>query len=136
MPKRPGLAHQLGRGNNLVDEPDPQCFVGFYLPAGEQDIEGDTLADEPRQPLRAGVAGNDPEVDLGLTEARRIGCQSHRARHRQLAASAERETVDRGDHGLAHVFDQIENVLAPDRVFLPLCRRLYRELVDVGARDE
>ena len=54
-------------------------------------------ADEPRQPLRAAEAGDDPELDLGLAEARRCGRDAQIARHRQLAAPAEREAVDGGD---------------------------------------
>ena len=54
-------------------------------------------ADEPRQPLRAAEAGDDPELDLGLAEARRGGGDAQVARHRQLAAAAEREAVDGRD---------------------------------------
>ena len=96
------------------------------LTSGQQQIERDALADQPRQPLRAAVAGNDAEVDLRLAEPRRVGRDAQRARHRQLAAAAEREAVDRGDHRLAHVLDQIEDVLAAQRVLLALRRALRR----------
>ena len=38
-----------------------------------------------------------PEVDLGLAERGRLGGDAEVARHRQLAAAAERDRVDRGD---------------------------------------
>ena len=54
-------------------------------------------ADEPGQTLGAAIPGDEPEIDLRLAELRRIGCDAERARHRQLAAAAERVPVDRGD---------------------------------------
>ena len=53
--------------------------------------------DQPRQPLGAAEARDDPEVDLGLAEARRLRGDPEVAGHRQLAAAAEGERVDRGD---------------------------------------
>ena len=46
------------------------------------------------------------------------------------------EAVDRRDHRLAHVLDQVEDMLPALRVLLALRRRLRGELVDVGAGDE
>ncbi len=71
------------------------------------------------KPLAAGVARDEAQVDLGLAEPRRVGGQAQRARHRQLAAAAEREAVDRRDHGLAELFDRVEDLLTATRVFLP-----------------
>ena len=92
-----------------------------HLIAGEEQLERAPLADDPGQALRAGVAGNDAEVDLGLAELRRVGGDADRARHRQLAAAAERVAVDRGDDRLPHLLDQVEDVLPGDRVLA--CRR-------------
>src|SRR5207244_6811847 len=57
-------------------------------------------------------------------------------RHRELAAAAEREAVDRRDHRLAEVLDHVEDVLAGERGLAAAGRRLHRELVDVRACDE
>ena len=46
------------------------------------------------------------------------------------------EPVDRRDHGLAHVLDQVEDMLPALRVLLALRRPQRGELVDVGAGDE
>ena len=109
---------------------------GGHVLAGEEHLERAAAADQPRQPLRAGIAGDDPEVDLGLPEPRRVGGDPERAGHRQLAAAAEREAVDRGDHRFAEVLDQVEDVLPRPRMFAAADRRLHRQLVDVGAGDE
>ena len=86
-------------------------FRRHHVLAGQQHLERAAAADQPRQPLRAGVAGDDAEIDLRLAEARGVGGDPDRAGHRQLAAAAEREAVDRGNDRLAEVLDQIEDVL-------------------------
>ena len=79
--------------------------------AGQHQLQRLALADEPRQPLRAGVAGDQAEIDFRLSELRGVGGEPQRAGHRQLAAAAERVAVDRGDDRLAEVLDEIEDVL-------------------------
>ena len=55
-------------------------------------------ADQPGQPLRAAPSRDDAELDLRLTEARGARGEAYVAREGQLAATAERDAVDRGDH--------------------------------------
>ena len=95
-----------------------------------------TRADEARQALCAAVAGNEPEIDLRLTEFRCVRRDAKRARHRQLAAAAERETIDGGDCRFAEVLDEIEDALATKGLFASSRGRLLRQLVDVGAGNE
>ena len=83
--------------DDAVDEPELERFVGQDRVADEVHLERLVGADEARQPLRAAEAGDDPELDLGLAEARRARRDAHVARHRQLAAAAERQAVDRRD---------------------------------------
>ena len=77
---------QLGRRgqeqvglDDLLDEADAQGLLGPDHLAGQEEVEGVAQADEPGQALRPGVAGDEPEVDLGLAElglgARRCGCR-------------------------------------------------------------
>ncbi len=94
------------------------------------------VPDQARQALRPGVAGNEAEVDFRLAQLRRVGGEPQRARHRELAPAAERVAVDRGDHRLAEVLDQVEDVLPGQRVFAAGRRGQHGELVDVGAGDE
>ena len=130
------LGHQLRRRHDAVDEPDALGLARADRRAGQNQLHRPALPDEARQPLRAGVAGKDAEVDFGLAEPGGVGREPQRARHRELAAAAERVAVDRGDDRLAQVLDEIEHVLAGERVLAARDRRLHRQLVDVGAGDE
>ena len=69
--------------------------------AGQHQVHRLGLADRARQALRAAGAGDDAELDLGLAELGAVGGDDEVAHHRQLAAAAEREAGDRGDHRLA-----------------------------------
>src|SRR4030095_8645748 len=91
---------------------------------------------EARQPLRAAVSRNQAEVDLRLTDPRRIARDPQRTRHGKLASAAEREAIDGSDDRLAHVLDEIEDMLPGGGAVAAAGRRLLRELVDVGAGDE
>jgi hypothetical protein len=132
----PRLAHQIGGWHDAVHEPQTESVGGGNLIARQQQLQRGAPADEPGQPLRAGVPGNDAEIDLGLTQSRRLRGDTQGAGHRQLAPSAERVAVDRRHDGLAKVFDQVEDVLPAHRVIAAAGGRLHRQLVDVGAGDE
>ena len=80
--------------------------------------------------------GSSAEIDLRLTDPRRVGGDAKRARHRQLAPAAQRVAVDRRDHRLAEILDEIEDVLPGERMLAAGRRRLDGELVDVGPGDE
>ena len=67
-------------------------------------------ADEARQALRAARAGNDPEQDLGLTEARGLARDPQVARERELEPAAERVAADRRDHRARDRRDRVERV--------------------------
>ena len=85
------------RRHDAIHEPDAVRFGGVDHLAGEEELQRASLADEARQPLRPAVARAEAELHLGLSELRRVGGDADVARHRQLAAAAEREAVDRGD---------------------------------------
>ena len=78
-------------GDDAVDEPEARGLLGADRVADEVHLQRLVLADEPRQALGAAEAGDDPELDLGLAEERRLGGDAHVAGHRQLAAAAEGE---------------------------------------------
>src|SRR5205085_2902520 len=61
------------RVGELVDESDPERLVRVDRPPGEDQVLRDADAADPREPLRATPARDDPEVDLGLSELRRRG---------------------------------------------------------------
>ena len=96
---RPGQrgVEQLVVGHDAVDEPELVRLLGGDRVAGRVHLQRLGRADEPREPLRAAEAGDDPEVDLGLPERGGERGEPDVAGHRQLAAAAEREAVDGGD---------------------------------------
>ena len=111
-------------------------LLGEDRVAGQVHLERLGLAHQPRQPLRAAEAGDDPEVDLRLAERRRLGREPEVARHRQLTAAAEGDAVDRRDRGRArrlhlaqHRVAAVQQARAGGGVHL-------RELLDVGAGGE
>ena len=104
--------------------------------AGENELQGSPLTDQPRQTLRAAAAWDQPEGDFGLTEFGVLCGHPDGARHRGLAAAAKRIAVHGGDHRLAEVFDQIQDRLPVTARLLGLDRGDVRELADVGAGDK
>ena len=134
--KRRDFCAQVGRGHDPVDEAETIRLLGADLLSGQKELEGSACANQAREALRAAVTGDEPEVDLGLAELRRLGRDAERAGHRELAPAAERIAVDRGNGRLAQMLDQVEHLLAADRSLTPARRRLPGQLVDVCPGDE
>ena len=131
-----GARDQISRRNDLVDEPDAIGLLRADHLAGQDELQGAALADQPRQPLRSAAAGNEPERHFGLAEFRGVHRDPDGARHRRLAAAAERKAVDGRDHRLAEILDEVEHLLPETAGLLGFERRDLRELADVGAGDE
>src|SRR5206468_4674942 len=91
---------------------------------------------QPRQPLRAAVAGRDSQLHLRLPELRVFTGDADVARHRELTATAQGESVDGGDHRLAARLESSEHALPALRARLAVERPLPRQIADVGAGDE
>src|SRR5207249_7432226 len=94
------------------------------------------LPDETRQALRAPISRRDPQLHLRLSELRILAGDPDMTRHRQLAAAAERESVDRGDHRLAAGLEAPEDRLPALRARFAVEGPLPRQIGDVGAGDE
>lgn len=90
------------RGHHAGDQPGPLRFRGVHHPAREHQVHRLRLPHGPREPLRTAHAGDDAEVDLGLTELRVLGGDQQIAHHRQFAAAAQRVAGHRRDHGDPH----------------------------------
>ena len=89
---------QLVVGDDVVDEAELVAPRRRVIASPTRFISSAFCSpDQARQPLGAAEAGDDPELDLGLAEDRRLGGDPHVAGHRQLAAAAEGERVDGGD---------------------------------------
>ena len=104
--------------------------------AGQDEPQRASLADEPRQPLRAAAARDESQGDLGLAEFGGLDRDPERAGHGRLAAAAQRKAVDGCNHRLAEILDEIEHALPEAAGLLGLEGRDVRELADVGAGNE
>src|SRR5580658_7968859 len=98
---RLGARDQVGRGNDLVDEADAMGLLRADHVSGEDQLQGASFADEPRQTLGPAAAWNQPERDFGLAELRSLHREPQGAGHRGLAAAPKREAVNRRDHRLS-----------------------------------
>jgi hypothetical protein len=109
--------------------------ASIIVPAHAQ-LERVGQADPPQQPLRPAEPGDDPELDLGLAELRRLRRIDEVAGQRQLAAAAEREPVDRRDHRDRQRRQRLAHrvALARELPRLRLGHRRHRR--DVGPGDE
>ena len=107
QPPRPrqGGVEQFVILDHAVDQAQLEGLLGEDRIADQVHLQGLALPDQARQSLGAAEAGDDPELDLRLTEQRRARGDADVAGHRQLAAAAEREAVDRGDRGDAGLAD-------------------------------
>ena len=131
-----GVGQEPVGGNHAVDQPDPPGLLGVDHAAGEQQLERPAAADQPREPDRAAVARTDPELDLGLSEARGLAGDADVAGHGQLAPAAQGEAVDRRHHRLPALLQPPHHPLARARARLAVRRALRSDLPDVRARDE
>ena len=120
---RLGACDELSGGNDLVDQADAIGLLRVDHLAGENQLQGAALSDQPRQALRAAVARNDAELDFRLAELRVLGREPDGAGHRQFAAAAEGEAVDGRNDRLAEVLDEVEDRLPVTVLILALRRR-------------
>ena len=97
-------------GTTRVTSPCASASRAVHVPPGQDQLHRLGLADRPCQPLRAAGAGHDPELDLRLAELRVLAGDDHVARHRELAAAAERDAADRRDERLADPLDPLPAV--------------------------
>ena len=127
---------QLASAHHSVHETDAQCFGRVDDLAGHEQLERTPGPNKPGETLRPAVARADAQLDLRLAELRGVACDAKVTCHRELASTAQRETVDRGDDRLGRGFELSEDVLPPERSLPRFERTLIGELVDVGASDE
>ena len=99
-------------------------------------MEGDALADNSRQPLRPAVPGRNAQLHFRLAELCVLARDPNVARHRELAAAAQRKAVDRGDDRFAARLQSSQHGLTPLRARFAVERPLAREIADVGAGNE
>jgi hypothetical protein len=120
--------------HHAVDQPELERLLGRHRIADQVHLERLVHPHQARQALGAAEAGDDPELDLRLAEQRRARGDAHVAGHRQLAAAAEGQAVDRGDRRDRPRAQLLEQRVAAVNELLA-GRLVHRgERLDVGAR--
>jgi hypothetical protein len=125
--------------NDLVDEAHLERFLCRDLFARQHHVECRLHSDESRQPLRAAGARKQAELRLGKAELglAAIACDAGMTSEGRLEAAAERDPVNRRDHGLREVLDAVHHLVAFVARALAVGFGLDGlEHRDVGARDE
>ena len=95
-----GCVHELGGGHDLVDQTPLVRDGGGDVVAGQHVAHGDLERDVAREAVDTTGSGHQADSRLGQAEAGVVGGDDDVAGHRHLAAAAEGEAVDRGDHRL------------------------------------
>ena len=114
--KGAGAGQEVDGGNDFVDQAEAEGFGGIDDLSGEHHAESRTAADEAGETLRATVAGDEAEFELGEAEAGLVAGDAEGAGEGEFAATAEGDAVDGGKDGLAGALevgrDEGEDVLA------------------------
>jgi hypothetical protein len=101
-------------------------FVGIDHATGKDQLLRVAQRRRAREALRPAPAGDDAEVDLGLAELGGPGRVAQVASEGELAATAEREAVDRRDRRLRHRLEQPAGLVAEGSPLLRLADVLGR----------
>lgn len=104
---------QRGRDERLVVLEAPRCHAPLLslhsaeALSGEDQLHSPCLANRSREALAATGSGNRAELDLGLSEVRRLGAVQNISHERELATAAEGVSGDRGDERLGEEGGQV-----------------------------
>lgn len=123
---------------HTVREADLHRPLAIHHACAQNHLEGASLANQPRQSLRAAIARDEAELHFREPELRRGARQSHVAGERELAAATEAEAVDRRNHRLIQPLDAREDLAAMRREGLKPGGAIgaFIYLCDVRTRDE
>ena len=93
---------------------------------------------EARQALRAAIARQEAQANLGLAEARRGFGNAPVAGQREFHAATQRDALNRGDAGLVHALDLAKREVRVVRQRARFVQRVdvFQQLPDVGAGHE
>src|SRR4029077_8575822 len=131
-----GAPDEISRRNDFIDEADAIGFLRADHLSRQNELEGATFADQPRQALGYAATRNESPRDFGLTKSRGVYRDPDGAGHRRLATAAECKAIDGRDHRLAEIFDEIEDFLAETAGLFRLRNGNAGELADVCSCDE
>src|ERR1700710_1197014 len=136
LQNRLGTVNQAGCRNDFVDEADAIGFLRGNSLAGQDELQRSALSDQPRQPLCAATARQQAQLHFGLPELGVLHRDPDGACHRRLAAATKGKAIDRRDHRLAEIFDEVQYALPEPAGLLRIVGVDMREFTDVGTGDE
>src|SRR5947207_4636875 len=119
-----------------VDETDAVRFIGVDRAAGQDQLGGARFADEPGQPLRPAIAGDEAELDLGEAELCGGQSQAKGAGERQLEPAAKGIAVDQRDRRHRQLVEFRQHRLAEQGAGALFDEAPPHQLLDVGAGRE
>src|SRR5580704_15976357 len=90
----------------MIHESNAQRFLGPNHFARQTKFVRHTLAAKPRQPLCSAVTRKNAKFHFRLPQLRGLARNSNRARQRNLASTAKRESIDRANGWLAQRLQQ------------------------------
>ena len=132
-----GLGEQLiGFRYDIIYESHHVGFGCFDHASGEHDLDGTATTYELREPLGTAIAGDETEVDFGLTELRRGHAKPEMTGHGQLTTTTEGKAVDGRGDGLGRGGDPEEDLAAFGGELAALFGCETEEFGDVGACDK
>ncbi|MPM15563.1 hypothetical protein SDC9_61934 [bioreactor metagenome] len=127
------LGHKLFGRINIGNQADFLGLGGADHLRGEDKLHGLGNAYDAGQTLSSAEAGGDAQAGLGLAELGLFAGETNIAGHGELAAPAQRETVNSRDDGLGHVLHLEENAAAQNAEFLSVHGSETLHLSDVGS---
>ena len=105
------VASKFRRFSDVIHQADAQRLFGRDHFARKNQLVRDSLAAQPRQPLRSAVSGKNAEFHFRLAQSCVAARNAHRAGKRQFAAAAQCESVDRRNRRLSQRFEPVKNFL-------------------------
>jgi hypothetical protein len=119
-----------------MHEPHREGLGGRHRAAGQHHLERACGPDDRRQELRAGVRGQQPELDLGQRHRHVRRGEPQRAGHRELEPAAVRQAVDRRDRHQPGARQPHEQLARHRGLRHPRGHVEALQLAEVGARAE
>ena len=123
-------------GRHAVHEAPCERLRGIEPAAEEDHLLRARLADDAPEPLRAAGARDDAERRLGQPELHVRRGDAQIADERELETAAERDAVERGDHGLRRPIERTELRAIELHLHADVVLRHALALLEIGARAE
>ncbi|EBA09841.1 hypothetical protein SSE37_08533 [Sagittula stellata E-37] len=106
-----GLGHEIGGGDDPVDQPPAMRFLDIEPAPGEEQLHGDVIGNALGQPQRRRI-GHGARLDLRKGKAGVIRGKDDVGADRKLQPAAAGDAVDGGDHRLVETTQFLQSAEA------------------------